>query len=139
MARVMDFGYSTLFRTENDSITMPNSGLWTAPEQHHRKISPSQARKMDAYSFGILCVWVLFYNKEANRDRNFKKDLEYSQRELSSYTSGLLKASVDFEDREKDNMQKIFRSTLAQDPADRSASFNEFLDLLSQDRSVQLL
>ena len=139
MAKVIDFGYSTLFSTDSDSITMPYSELWTAPEQHHRGILPIQARKMDAYSFGMLCLWLLFYNKGANRDRNFEKDLEDSQKELSNHASELIRATADLENREKDNMHKVFRSTLAQDPAERTANFNELLQLLSPHRSVQLL
>ena len=94
---------------------------------------------MDAYSFGMLCLWLLFYNKEANRDRNFEKDLEDSQKELSNHASELIRATVDLENREKDNMHKVFRSTLAQDPAERTENFNELLQLLSPHRSVQLL
>lgn len=116
VAKVIDFGYSTLFTTDKDPITMPNSGLWTAPERHHREILPSQARKMDAYSFGMLCLWALFYNKEANRDRNFKKDLEDSHQKVSDFASQLLRASLDLGNRERQDMQKVFRSTLAQDP-----------------------
>jgi serine/threonine protein kinase len=66
VAKVTDFGYSTLFSTDNHPITMPGPGIWTAPEWHHRKILPKQARKMDAYSFGMLCLWLLFYNKGTN-------------------------------------------------------------------------
>ena len=137
MAKVTDFGYSTLFATDNDSVIMPFSKLWTAPERHHRPILPMQAWKMDAYSFGLLCLWLLFY-KGANQKRNFKTDLEDSRRELSHHAFNLLRATTDLEDLEKSNMQEIFRSTLVQDPAERTANFNEFLELLSLQRSVQL-
>ena len=118
---------------------MPKSWPWTAPERHHREILPIQARKMDAYSFGMLCLWLLFYNKNTNRDRNFKEDFKHSQKELSSQASELLRTTADLENWEKDNMQKVFRSTLAQDPAERTVNFNELLELLSPHRSVQLL
>ena len=91
---------------------------------------------MDAYSFGMLCQWLLFYNKETNRDRNFTRDFKDSQMELSNYASELLKAIPDLENREKENMQKVFRSTLALDSAKRTANFNELLELLSPQRSV---
>ena len=136
MAKVTDFGYSTLFSTDNHPIIMPESGIWTAPEWHHREILPRQARKMDAYSFGMLCLWLLFYNKRANGNRNFKKDLEDSQKRVSDYASELLRASSDLDSREKDDMQKVFSSTLTQDPIERTASFNELLKLLSPYRSV---
>ena len=139
VAKVIDFGYSTLSKTDSDPIKMPYSELWTAPERHHREILPIQARKMDAYSFGILCLWLLFYNKGANRDLNFKKDLKDSQKELSGHAFELLRASADLENWEKDNMKKVFRSTLAQDPAERTANFDELLELLSPHRLVQFL
>ncbi len=130
MARVTDFGYSTLFSTDNDPILMPNSGVWTAPEHHHRGFLPRQARKMDAYSFGMLCLWLLFYNKAANRDRTFRKDLKDSRMELLYHASELLRATPDLENREKDDLQKVFRSTLAQNPAERTTDFDEILELL---------
>ena len=78
VAKVTDFGYSTLFTTDSDLIKMPKSWPWTAPERHHREILPIQARKMDAYSFGMLCLWLLFYNKATTRDAIFKQDIEGS-------------------------------------------------------------
>lgn len=139
MAKVIDFGYSTLFATEKDLIIMPDSGLWTAPEQHHREILPRQARKMDTYSFGILCLWLLFYNKGTNPRCNFKKDLEDSQTRLSDFTFELLRATSDLENWEKDDMQKVFRLTLTQDPVERTGNFDELLELLSPYRSVSFL
>lgn len=139
MAKVTDFGYSTIFSTDDDQIAMPKSGLWTAPEYHHRQFLPKQARKMDVYSFGILCLWVLFYNNRANRDRNFKKDLEDTDKELTNYASELLEATLDLENRERHDLQRVFRSTLARDPAQRAANLNELLELLSPNRSERLL
>ena len=136
MARVTDFGYSTLFSTDNDPILMPNSGVWTAPEQHHRGFLPRQARKMDAYSFGMLSLWLLFYNKSWNRSRDFKKEREDLPTNLSDYASELLRATPDLEDQERVDLQKVFRSTLAQDPTERTANFDEILEFLSPSRSA---
>ena len=93
VVKVTDFGYSTLFTTDNDPITMPHSELWTAPERHHREILPRQARKMDVYSFGMLCLWLLFYNKATTRDTNFKQDIEGSPTNPSDYASELLRTT----------------------------------------------
>lgn len=140
VAKVMDFGYSTLFTTNSDQIRMPDSELWTAPERHHRGgFLPTQAKKMDAYSFGMVCLWLLFYNEGASQDHNFKKDIKELQKELSCYASGLLRASVDLENWEKDNVRHVFRLTLALNPAERTENFNELLELISPHRSVQLL
>lgn len=137
VAKVTDFGYSTLFTTDSDLIVIPSySKPWQAPEWHHRGILPTQARKMDAYSFGMLCIWLLFYNKAGDRDQKFEKDLEDPQRDSSHHAFELLEVSADLENWEKCNMQKLFRSTLAQDPIDRAESFTDLLELLSPNRSV---
>jgi len=89
---------------------------------------------MNAYSFGMLCLWLLFYNKETNRDRNFEKNLEDSQKKVSDYASELLTVSSDLDSREKDDMQKVFRSTIVKDSAERTANFDKLLQLLSSYR-----
>ena len=139
VAKVTDFGYSTLFITESDLITMPKSSPWTAPERHHRAIWPEEAKKMDAYSFGMLCLWLLFYNRAANRDRNFERSWKDPQKKLLHHTSEMLEATADLETWEKQHMQRAFTLTLAQDPDKRTASFTDLLELLSPQRSVYFL
>ena len=46
--------------SEDDLVSMPMSWPWCAPEHTHHQFQPAQARKMDIFSFGMLCVWVLF-------------------------------------------------------------------------------
>ncbi|KAH8592616.1 kinase-like domain-containing protein, partial [Bisporella sp. PMI_857] len=58
--KVADFGFSTRFRAEDDLIYIPESIPWNAPERTHRAFTPSSAVKMDIYSFGLLCLWILF-------------------------------------------------------------------------------
>ena len=131
----MDFGYSTLFATEDDLIQIPYSGIWTAPERHHRGILPIQAKKMDGYSFGVLCLWLLFYNK-ADREFEPKKDVGNSPTCLSIYAFELLRSAADLDTRGRNRIQKVLRSTLAQNPVERTADFNELLELLSPYSSV---
>ena len=61
-ARVTDFGYSTRYASDTDLVTMAISWPWNAPE--HNRVSKmwttSEAKKMDLFSFGILCLWILF-------------------------------------------------------------------------------
>lgn len=139
IAKVIDFGYSTLFSSDEDPVVMPYSGVWTAPEYHHRGISPEQARKMDVYSFGMLCSWLLFHNINSNRDRSIKRFRENSSTESSAYASEMLKESPHLEHWEIVNMERLFRSTLAENPADRTACFIEVLEIISPQRSAQPL
>ena len=59
MARVADFGFSTV-GLERD-IQVAVSTPWVAPEVGDRDgYTLEQAKQTDIYSFGMLCLWVLF-------------------------------------------------------------------------------
>jgi serine/threonine protein kinase len=60
IAKVADFGFSTHFYGEQNLISMPKSVPWSAPEHRHRYFCPQDAKAMDVYSFGMLCLWLLF-------------------------------------------------------------------------------
>ena len=134
-AKINDFGYSSVFATDRDPLRMPESGLWTAPEQHHREILASQAKKMDIYSFGVLCLWIFFYNNETRQDDQLKEHLENQQQEMLGFALELLETTMDLENLEKANIRSIFRSTLPTDPAQRATDFEELLLCLSPQRS----
>lgn len=58
--RLTDFGYSTWFASEDETIGIPTSWPWNAPEYDRCSVRPSQAKNMDVFSLGMLCLWVLF-------------------------------------------------------------------------------
>jgi serine/threonine protein kinase len=64
-AKIIDFGYSTRYEDDDEYILMPRSRPWNAPE-HCFKCKPVEARKMDLYSFGMLCLWVMFEKHLSN-------------------------------------------------------------------------
>ena len=134
MAKVIDFGYSSLFATDADAIKMPDSGIWTAPERHHRDFTPGKARKMDVYSFGMLCLWLLCYNTSSKTDSSFRQDFKKSS---EKGVGCIFEWAEDFEGLEDENrhgVQKVFRMTLAHDPDQRPSSFSELLPYLSSNR-----
>ena len=60
-AKVADFGYSTCYAGPDDLISMPRSWPWNAPDCFRRGgARPIEAKKMDVYSVGMLCLWLLF-------------------------------------------------------------------------------
>ncbi|KAF2806243.1 kinase-like protein [Mytilinidion resinicola] len=59
-AKVADFGFATWFRSRDDLIAMPRSVPWNAPEHRGQKFRPLDAQRMDVYSYGMLCLWLLF-------------------------------------------------------------------------------
>ena len=58
--KVADFGYSTLTVGESGKVLLPKSRPWNAPEHHFDGFQAHEAKKADVYSFGMLCLWVLF-------------------------------------------------------------------------------
>jgi len=60
--KVTDFGYSTLAAGESGMVILPKSRPWNAPEHHFGEFDALQAKKTDVYSFGMLCLWILFEN-----------------------------------------------------------------------------
>ena len=126
-----DFGYSTLFKNENASVRMPRSKYWTAPEWHEREFLPIEARRMDSYSFGMLCLWLLFYNNNASADRVFEMDMEDTSMEVLDHALGLIETITCPELQHLEKMQRLLSLTLAQDPRERTSNFGEILLLLS--------
>ena len=128
--KVTDFGYSTIFARDSDIILMPYSNYWTAPEYHHRGFTPIQARLMDAYSFGMLCFWLLFDRTMTGHDGNIAEDPEI----LVEYTRGLTEETLHLSDQVNYNLYNLFKISLSKDPAQRTADFGTFLELLSSCR-----
>jgi hypothetical protein len=63
--RVSDFGYSTIAASQDDSntIILPRSTPWNAPEHGFHRVSYKTAKKMDIYSVALLCLWLIFHEE----------------------------------------------------------------------------
>ena len=134
VAKVTDFGYSSLFEDENVHVRMPRSKSWTAPEWHEGGFLPLQARRMDAYSFGMLCLWLLFYNNNSRPDRELEKALKDANTQVLDHALGLVDTIAWIDVKQRDNIQKLLKSTLVQEPTERTSDFCEILQLLSPNR-----
>lgn len=60
--RMIDFGYSTSYM---NAIKMPLTPPWNAPEHYrlNKTWTSLEAQKIDCFSFGMLCLWLLFEKK----------------------------------------------------------------------------
>ena len=145
--KVSDFGYSTLAAQDGDLIRLPMSRPWNAPEIHHRcQFEMSVAKKMDAYSFGILCLWILFNSKyetwlsdlrEAYGDDSIIDAHLLGTVENMKQTEGLpdlaqilVAFSGDVTEKQRIRLTGFFQQTLATDLNSRSNNFVELLELL---------
>ena len=61
--KMADFGYSTLTAGESGKVLLPKSRPWNAPEHHFGEFKVQEAKKTDVFSFGMLCLWILFGNR----------------------------------------------------------------------------
>jgi hypothetical protein len=131
---VADFGYSTLAASDDDLIKMPISKPWNAPEWHHRGVKLSEARAMDVYSFGMLCLWLLFKeNKNYSNDNTTLEQLK-SDDLLSDFAHQLIVTTTGLNTEQGHNLDLFFNSTLVRDPKRRNLDFKKLLHLLAPNR-----
>ena len=149
--KVADFGFSTYFGGEQSLIKMPQSEPWNAPEYHCRHHEPRAARAMDVYSFGMLCLWLIFGQNiavsptlsppaESNREYvNFEETFQVQKLESWKIESDykVLERAFNLTSKcdslhwgGKNDLADFFRSTLALYPDQRSTDFTYLLNLL---------
>lgn len=61
LAKVSDFGYSTVLSDSQSVIDLARTPPWADPEAHRRGSSFLDAKKSDIYSFGLLSLWTLLH------------------------------------------------------------------------------
>ena len=133
VARVADFGYSTLFGGVDGPVFVPRSPHWTAPEWHHRAICSASAARMDVYSFGMLCLWLLFYHGGKTVHRHFHEGLGLVKEPLNPahhFVIGL----TDVSDEQRHLLRQLFELSLAMDPAKRCSNCGQLGHFLAPDR-----
>jgi serine/threonine protein kinase len=153
-ARITDFGYSTRFANEDDVILMPKSRPWDAPDRHYN-CKPAQAQKMDAFSFGMLCLWVMFerylsaiaplpqealwaeqyfQNKgEEHLSKRVLEDLKHEDK-LVLLARQLVTAEQDIDDDKKQALQQFFSVSLVCEPDLREADLKRSFGCLIPDQ-----
>jgi len=135
-AKVTDFGYSTLVSSDDDLIMMPKSKPWHAPEWHHRGIKLSEAMKMDVYSFGMLCLWLLFKENEGypkGSEATTLGELKSTDK-LRDLAHDLVLKTEDLDDQKRRRLDKFFELSLAHEPKARTSDFKGLLQLLAPNR-----
>jgi len=63
-AILADLGHSISFNKDDDRAHMPRSTPWESPKHSLRiKYRFSDMAGMEVYSFGMVCVWLLFHER----------------------------------------------------------------------------
>ncbi|RMZ75072.1 hypothetical protein DV737_g5474, partial [Chaetothyriales sp. CBS 132003] len=76
IAKIADFGSSAIVEPSERQYEFPVSGIWTAPEHHHRGVDATTAYGMDLYRLCLVFLWLLLglssnINEAAPADRYF--------------------------------------------------------------------
>ena len=157
VAKVSDFGFSSLATTD-DYIKVPRTQPWNGPEWHHRGFTLNGIKMLDVYSFGMLCLWLLYrdtffkspprpsptlkewdgvdlftQHTEANPGGSFLEVLK-AEDKMSTLAHELLTSTAGIDLERKSKLSRLFLLCLAKEPTDRSTDFVELLELLSQAR-----
>ena len=135
--KIADFGYAT---NPGDDIYLPLKWPWTAPERHIRVYQLNPAKKADIYSFGMVCLWVLFSNSPSQTEFMMVNKAAMPPDETSNFTTvNLMKQTdqlldyarerIDLEtslsDAQRIGLKDFFSSTIRLDPNNRQLDLQE--------------
>ena len=156
VAKVSDFGFPSL-ATMDEYITVARTKPWNGPEWHHRGFTLSEVKRLDVYSFGMLCLWLLFkdtLSETPHKPVRILKDWDganlftqhaktpsgkpflevlKSEDQMPILAHELLTITPNLDQERRGKINKFFLC-LVRDPTDRSSDFAELLELLSQER-----
>jgi serine/threonine protein kinase len=150
--KVADFGYSTLAAGEAGKVLLPKSRQWNAPEHHVGEFGLPAAKKADVYSFGMLCLWVLFVDSFRDipqtttegatelisfdaplRSRTLLEQLK-DEDKLKDIANQLMESILSLSTEHKGRLGQLFSLTVQLDPEKRTSDLKQLVFLLSQDR-----
>ena len=137
LAKEADFGYSTPATSDDDLILMPNLGPWMLPNISSW-IQDFWSDKTDAYSFGMLCFWPLFFKEnERYLKKGILEELK-SNDELRGLSHQFIMTATSLNDEERCNLDLFFNSTLVRDPKRRNLDFKQLLQLLMPNKEEMI-
>ena len=114
VAKLADFGHSVIARDKSDSYRLPLSDPWTAPERHYRDHSFAQVRKMDFYSFALVCLWLFMNPSSASSPSRAALLAIQEYKKLGSLETEAINVvdSLDADTDLKQGLKKLFQKTL---------------------------
>lgn len=136
-AKVIDFGYSTRYVNDKQRLDLPISEPWNAPEidDNSSTWTTSEAEKTDLYSFGMLCLWLLFGPLIPGTKLELQGEvLQEKKNKLPQYAQELLNSDRALGDEKKAALEEFFNSSLSHVPEQRKDSLQKFLDTFDPQR-----
>lgn len=151
--KVSDFGYSTLVAGKEGTVVLPKSRPWHAPEHHFGDFKVADAKKTDVYSFGILCLWILFRDRLSEISEEIitesTRTLEVVSFEghfplhraslierlknddkIVGLAQKLIQTTSGFDSGRKSSLEEFFHLSVARDSKYRTLDIGQLVDLL---------
>jgi hypothetical protein len=136
------------------AIYVPKTVPWHAPEHHHRGFLLQNAKRLDFFSLGLLCLWLLFEPQiraqtrsseiESGSSAKYTVEMRMSEwlekltprQDLVTHAEQMLHEVSGLVDQQRDDLVKFFHNTLATDAKDRALGINDLIPLLG-DQNLQ--
>lgn len=152
-----DFGYSTIVHQNDDTetIKMPRSRPWDAPEHTFGPCNFLAARRMDIFSLGMFCLWILCHDKARGENIllptpeidaidittgwSWTRSIEHWK--VSDHLIPLAKCAVlsyeHLTNNQQGRLDGFFTSALQTTPADREHNVWRLLQTLEQEPRLE--
>jgi serine/threonine protein kinase len=131
LVKLSDFGHSRYLPDQEEKVLIyiPISKPWNAPEHHHRGFRFSQAAKMDIFSFGVCCLWLLFYNSASKG--HFILDIDSSRADVMlDLAKDYISLNGELDGEMRATLTLLFEQCLPSRPECRSCTMEPILELL---------
>ena len=145
--KIADFAFVSFGASEDEPVKVSRTEPWDAPEWHPRYFLLKDAKKMDIYSFGLLCLWISFRHDNiselgpsitvgmafAGQDPGLTAKLQALKRDgdaLLDCAFRLTKQNGEIDDDTRENLLKVFLLTLQPDPVKRQPTIEAVASLL---------
>ena len=151
IVKLADMGDASICDDIETLTFLPKSIPWNAPEYHHRGFLFWQAAKLDIYSFGLLCLWVLFgeslFHSVASldycQDDQTNAGLPPTVKSLAALKKNnmlqvaareVVLANKEITREQQSKLESFFTLTLAEIPTARTSDIQLLVKLLGDDR-----
>lgn len=142
-----DFGFSR-FGATDDLVKLARSEPWDAPEWHPREFKLKDAKKMDVYSVGLVCLWLFFGNNTlfdlglpsttiktafmgGSRDAIARIQSRKNDNDsVLEWALELLAKKTDLDGEIRHRLERVFTLALARDPHRRPSSMGALIEIL---------
>jgi serine/threonine protein kinase len=145
VVKLTDLGYSA---ASVDDTFLPKTWPWGAPEWNKRRFDIPRAKMTDIYSFGMLCLWIMFSGGQVKHNPGVDgksstlctppdefSDLENIEAmrdkdQLPALAESLINNSEGLDQERREILIQFFEKTVRTDPEHRELSVTKLLKLL---------